>query len=861
MNTFIKYPSLGIVKFAVLSFCAVLVSFNVVHAGNDIDTSNLTTTGTLTANVTNVTAGQGVTLSWSQGGVVAFGMVVVGTDGYVHTGVQATADPNTVAALSGSIIVFPQQTTTYTLKTGYSYQTDDYYTDLASVTITVTNAPASPKPADTSITNIGEWTGSWPSSGASVQGWQGAPVYDLQPGQYFAGLAFRKNCDFYSSDDACWSARIATASEGSRGYFNNTGSWTTNWPLTGSSVTGWQGAPVYDLQPGQYFAGLAFRKNCDFVSSDDPCMQAKIGTVAYGSPNYRDNVGTWTTVYAQSGASAGGWQGAPTYLLGPGQYISGIAFRKNCDFVSSDDPCMQIKISQLYGTSAPATAEVIPAPTGSLTANPISIKSNESSTLTWSANNVATCTGTNFDAGTVRNILGTFSLTLSAGNNPDINALANGKGWDGKSPLKVTIPSGVAIGSSNPEIAAIDTTSLPAGTSLYLVNQGSILGAGGKGADVLSSKIATGANGGTGGAGIKATMPITINNTGIIRGGGGGGGAGSGNTCGECYDDPGGTGGGGAGSNGGVAGTLGTAFLNQFGNRLTSATNGTLTAGGTGGVVCGNNGGSAECSTSGNGGAGGAPEQPGSSGFKSNAGPGGLGGAPGVKIIGTNFVTYGTVPDVTAENGLSGTVLVRPLNTTTYTLSCIGLDGSSITKAVTVNVSASEPPTATISGEPSSIILGGTSLLTWGSTNATSCTGSGFSTGGATSGTKLVGPSTDTNYAVTCTNANTSATASKAIMVTVRQPSASISSSTGRAKKGDTVTISWNAQNVTSCTISGTGIGTTGTKTQSAVGGSLSGSQDVVIQAQSTYIISCSPSGQSSQSAATVNLAPDFQEF
>jgi|GEM_PF-6671185 len=211
----------------------------------------------------------------------------------------------------------------------------------------------------------------------------------------------------------------------------------------------------------------------------------------------------------------------------------------------------------------------------------------------------------------------------------------------------------------------------------------------------------------------------------------------------------------------------------------------------------------------------------------------------------------GTVSKIYLTPGVkTAAVTVTDVNGSTKTVNCAN------TSTVSVAV-----PTATLKAEPSSIILGGTSLLTWGSTNATSCTGSGFSTGGATSGTKLVGPSTDTNYAVTCTNANTSATASKAIMVTVRQPSASISSSTGRAKKGDTVTISWNAQNVTSCTISGTGIGTTGTKTQSAVGGSLSGSQDVVIQAQSTYIISCSPSGQSSQSAATVNLAPDFQEF
>ena len=199
----------------------------------------------------------------------------------------------------------------------------------------------------------------------------------------------------------------------------------------------------------------------------------------------------------------------------------------------------------------------------------------------------------------------------------------------------------------------------------------------------------------------------------------------------------------------------------------------------------------------------------------------------------------------------SASVTVTDANGSTKTVNCAN--------AATVTSAA---PTASLSGAPSSIFLGGTSLLTWSSTNAGSCTGSGFSTGGATSGTKLVGPTTDTNYAVTCTNTNTSATASKAIMVAVKQPSASISSSAGRVKKGDTVTISWSAQNVTACTITGSGIGTNGTKTVTAAAdGTVTGSQDVVIEAQSNYVISCQPTGQSSQGAAVVNLAPDFQEF
>lgn len=75
------------------------------------------------------------------------------------------------------------------------------------------------------------------------------------------------------------------------------------------------------------------------------------------------------------------------------------------------------------------------------------------------------------------------------------------------------------------------------------------------------------------------------------------------------------------------------------------------------------------------------------------------------------------------------------------------------------------PPTATVVPLPAYILSGGSSVLTWGSTNATSCTGTNFSTGGATSGNVVVSATQNTTYTVTCTGDGGSATDSDLLTV------------------------------------------------------------------------------------------------
>lgn len=88
--------------------------------------------------------------------------------------------------------------------------------------------------------------------------------------------------------------------------------------------------------------------------------------------------------------------------------------------------------------------------------------------------------------------------------------------------------------------------------------------------------------------------------------------------------------------------------------------------------------------------------------------------------------------------------------------------------------------TASLSANPTSIASGATSVLTWSSTNASSCAGTGFSTANATSGSTNVSPSTTTTYTVTCGTATALAT----VTVTA-PPSSGVCAATGADAQAD----------------------------------------------------------------------------
>lgn len=116
-------------------------------------------------------------------------------------------------------------------------------------------------------------------------------------------------------------------------------------------------------------------------------------------------------------------------------------------------------------------------------------------------------------------------------------------------------------------------------------------------------------------------------------------------------------------------------------------------------------------------------------------------------------------------------------------------------------------PTANLTASDTSIELGQSATLSWTSTNATSCTGYNFNTNGNTSGYTAVSPSqTGTiGYAVNCTNGSQTASASTTISVsdsnpTPLPPTVSLTANPQIIDLGDSITLTWSAANISSCT-------------------------------------------------------------
>ena len=230
-------------------------------------------------------------------------------------------------------------------------------------------------------------------------------------------------------------------------------------------------------------------------------------------------------------------------------------------------------------------------PTGAISFNNINVELGRSGTAEFSINDTtgrklasAGSTGQSITAGTVANInnyQGHARATSSVTGSPyNINVLtlvagnyATGKTWS-----TVTVDAGTVVGSTSTGAYAF-TANGNTGDIIDLVNNGTIVGAGGNGG------TRSGGAGAAGGPALNASYPVSVTNNGAIWGGGGGGGAGNDGGDGSKYPAfvGGGGGGGGAGqtagaggANGGSAGTLTTG-----GGR--GAPGGTAGAGGVGG--------------------------------------------------------------------------------------------------------------------------------------------------------------------------------------------------------------------------------------------------------------------------------------
>jgi hypothetical protein len=207
-----------------------------------------------------------------------------------------------------------------------------------------------------------------------------------------------------------------------------------------------------------------------------------------------------------------------------------------------------------------------------------------------------------------------YSVITLVGTNLNVNCAA----LFGTDALTAVLINNGIIGSAGTGSPGLDATGMNGNSTLYVINNGYIVGMGGTGGPGGGGG---GSNGGNGGDAISMHCSLLLDNFGVI-GGGGGGGAG-GPTWPGHFGVSGAGGGGGAGQNVGIGGG-GTELQNNGGN-------GTLTSGGGGG------GGHCAAANGGNLGLGG-----GNSG-SCDAQPGATGGGAGAAIRLNGFsITYRT---------------------------------------------------------------------------------------------------------------------------------------------------------------------------------------------------------------------------
>jgi hypothetical protein len=207
-----------------------------------------------------------------------------------------------------------------------------------------------------------------------------------------------------------------------------------------------------------------------------------------------------------------------------------------------------------------------------------------------------------------------------------------------------------------------------------------------------------------------------------------------------------------------------------------------------------------------------------------------------------------------ATNGWSGTLITAGTRNTgalttatTYSLYCVGPGGTSATASATVTISATAIPTATLTASPTAIPAGGTSTLTWTSSNATACTASGGWSGTlATNGTQNVSPTANTTYSLTCTGPTGTSPAATATVTISPAPTATLTANPTIVGPSGASILTWSSTNATACTATGGWTGTLATSGTQSTG---------ALTATTTYSLTCAgPGGTSPAATATVTV-------
>ena len=221
-------------------------------------------------------------------------------------------------------------------------------------------------------------------------------------------------------------------------------------------------------------------------------------------------------------------------------------------------------------------------------------------------------------------------------------------------------------------------------------------------------------------------------------------------------------------------------------------------------------------------------------------------------IVNPNGNLTGT-PSVPGQYDFSVCAMDSAGETSPCEATSITVVAAQTTQPIPTPIPPAPAPTVSLAASPATITSGGSSVLTWSSKNANSCTASGGWTGTkAVSGTFTVAPTTTTTFTLTCAGSSGSGHASAIITVNAAAPApvaptVTLTASATTIIAGSSSTLKWSSKSAASCVASG---GWTGTQ-------ATSGTHSVSPGSTTTYTLACTSSGGTAQTAAkvTVNAA------
>ena len=195
-----------------------------------------------------------------------------------------------------------------------------------------------------------------------------------------------------------------------------------------------------------------------------------------------------------------------------------------------------------------------------------------------------------------------------------------------------------------------------------------------------------------------------------------------------------------------------------------------------------------------------------------------------------------------------------------YTLSCTGAGGSTSAHATVMvaplnnGAPPPSPPSIIITLPSSNLVLGQPTTLTWSSINATTCMASGSWNGlEGISGSQVISPSALGSwvYALNCSGPGGSVTRTVGLTVTATShpgtsPTVALSLSPSTMVAGQSASLSWTTNNVSSCTASGDWKG------NEALNGSMTLAPTTA--GYHTYNLSCTGSTGNATNSATLNV-------